>query len=140
MNEWIPVESGKFPKEREQVQVTYLGYNDGKPYCDMFASYHKGTWFWTYSEEEVLVKITAWRQNNDAYLDPDIKYFRVKAYNRHRKEDFCLCFAFKDMVKKEKVYKTLSSLYRQNAHEIFVVNKIEEISLKEAETFSRWYR
>ena len=72
-NKWIPV-SKELPKEREDVQVTYLGYNDNKPYCNGFAYYlHDDTycssgWYWSTDDSKVIVKIVAWRINNDAYL------------------------------------------------------------------------
>lgn len=35
-NNWIPISSGLFPEDMEDVQVTYLGYYNEKPYCDAF--------------------------------------------------------------------------------------------------------
>ena len=41
---WIPVSTGNFPKDEEKVLVTYLGYDDNKPYCDEFAYRYNGEW------------------------------------------------------------------------------------------------
>lgn len=66
MSKWIPVKSGKFPKKGKDVQVTYIGYNDHKPYCDGFAHYINGQWYWSESwcddKEPVKVEITAWKK------------------------------------------------------------------------------
>lgn len=66
--DWIPVNSGLYPEEEENVQITYIGYNDGHPYCDAFAYYCEGEWFWSLNDEEVMVEIVAWRQNCDPYI------------------------------------------------------------------------
>lgn len=72
-NKWIPV-SKELPKEHEDVQVTYLGYNDNKPYCNGFAyylynnEYSDNGWYWSTDDSKVVVEIIAWRINNDAYL------------------------------------------------------------------------
>lgn len=68
-NGWIPVSSGLFPEEKEIVQVTFIGFNDGKPYCDEFAYIENGSWHWVYdSDDEVRVKITAWKYNCKPYM------------------------------------------------------------------------
>lgn len=67
-NEWITVSSGLLPEEREDVQVTYIGYNDGNPYCDEFAYMVDGKWYWTNVDDEVRVKITAWKYNCKPYM------------------------------------------------------------------------
>ena len=36
-NNWIPVSSGLFPKDNEDVQVTFIGYNDHVLHCEAFA-------------------------------------------------------------------------------------------------------
>lgn len=69
MNEWIPISSGLKPEEKEEVQVTYIGYNDGKPYCDEFAHISDGIWYWTNSDDEVMVRITAWKYNCEPYME-----------------------------------------------------------------------
>lgn len=60
-NDWIPVSSGKLPNDMKTIQVTYLGYNDNKPYCDEFAYIKNGSWYWKDDAEKVTVKITAWK-------------------------------------------------------------------------------
>ena len=32
--DWIPVDTGLFPRDNENVQITYLGIYDRTPYCD----------------------------------------------------------------------------------------------------------
>lgn len=65
---WIPVSSGFFPDDGECVQVTFLGYNDGEPYCNQFAIRRNGKWFWVGDTSEVIVKIVAWKRNCEPYL------------------------------------------------------------------------
>lgn len=65
--EWIPVSSGKFPKDEEKVLVTYLGYDDNKPYCDEFAYRYNGEWFWYPDQVSSKVPITAWKPVGKAY-------------------------------------------------------------------------
>ena len=45
-NNWIPVSSGLFPDEQEDVQVTFIGYNDHVPYCVAFAYRKDEEWYW----------------------------------------------------------------------------------------------
>lgn len=73
---WTPVISGNYPKERENVQVTYRGYIDGKYYCDAFAYRENNQWFWTNEEGPVIVQIVAWKRNCEAY-DPEIELKRL---------------------------------------------------------------
>ena len=51
----------------EDVQVTYLGYYNEKPYCDAFAYIENGIWYWSADNEKVRVKITAWKKNCEPY-------------------------------------------------------------------------
>lgn len=44
-NNWIPVSSGLFPDEQEDVQVTFIGYNDHVPYCVAFAYRKDEEWY-----------------------------------------------------------------------------------------------
>lgn len=72
-NKWIPV-SKELPIEREDVQVTYIGYNDGKPYCNAFAYYlYKDKycidgWYWSTDDSKVIVEIVAWRKCSEPYM------------------------------------------------------------------------
>lgn len=66
-NGWVPVSSGEFPEEGAIVQVTYLAYYDNKPMCDCFAYISDGTWYWSVDNEQVRVKITAWKRNCEPY-------------------------------------------------------------------------
>lgn len=68
-NNWIPVSSGVFPEDENlAVQVTYLGYHDKLPYCDAFAYYRNGNWYWLDDyNKSVAVEITAWRFNCEPY-------------------------------------------------------------------------
>ena len=65
--DWIPVSTGNFPKDKEPVQVTYLGYHDNKPYCNEFAYRCNGEWFWCTNDSISIVPITAWRPVGKAY-------------------------------------------------------------------------
>lgn len=68
-NEWIPLTSGKLPEEEVDVQVTYLGYYDGKPYCNEFAYMKEGHWRWSSNDELITyVEITAWKPNCEPYI------------------------------------------------------------------------
>lgn len=68
MSKWIPVSNGKFPKEEERVQVTYLSCYDNKPFCDAVAFRKNGTWVWD-NYDEVTVEIVAWKKIGKPY-DP----------------------------------------------------------------------
>lgn len=94
MSKWIPVSSGKYPKEEERVQVTYLSCHDKRPLCDAFAFRRDGFWIWdTY--DDVNVEIIAWKKACKPY-DPfhdhigeitrmvmDIKFDRPINPDRH---------------------------------------------------------
>lgn len=67
---WTPVLSGNYPKEKENVQVTYRGCIDGEYHCDAFAYRENNQWYWTNEEEPVTVQIVAWKRNCEAY-DPE---------------------------------------------------------------------
>ena len=41
-NSWTPISTGLLPDDMEDVQVTYIGYNDHEPYCDAFAYRNDG--------------------------------------------------------------------------------------------------
>ena len=66
MNDWIPCKE-RLPAEKQYVQVTYLGYYNGLPYCDRFAYMCEETWFWCCNDEEVIVEIVAWKPNCEPY-------------------------------------------------------------------------
>ena len=68
-NDWIPVSSGELPEEYKTVHVTFLGYNDNAPYCDMCAYRIGKNWFWAYNEESICVKITAWKPICEPYKE-----------------------------------------------------------------------
>ena len=71
-NNWIPIEAGFIPEDKENVQVTFLGYNDHKPYCDAFAYIEKGIWYQTLDDSPVRVEITAWRFSCEPYRYKDL--------------------------------------------------------------------
>lgn len=62
-NNWIPVSSGLLPKDRVDVQVTFIGYNDHVPHCEAFAYLDDGVWYWSLDNSTVAVEITAWKHN-----------------------------------------------------------------------------
>ena len=64
---WIPVSSGLFPNEMEDVQITFIGWNDNEPYCNAFAYRKEGKWYWSLDDYEVKVEITAWKYNCEPY-------------------------------------------------------------------------
>ena len=66
-NNWIPVSSGLFPEDEEDVQVTFIGYNDHAPHCEAFAYRNEGDWYWSLNDTEVKVEITAWKKNCEPY-------------------------------------------------------------------------
>lgn len=66
MENWIPVSSGKYPKDGEVVQVTYLSYYDKKPLCNAFAFRRDGVWIWD-TLKTVKVEIVAWKMLCDPY-------------------------------------------------------------------------
>lgn len=66
-NNWIPVSSGLMPDEREDVQVTFIGYNDNAPHCEAFAYINEGIWYWSLDDSTVKVEITAWKHNCEPY-------------------------------------------------------------------------
>lgn len=71
---WIPVESENYPDDMVEVQVTYLGYYDKKPRCNAFAYRKNGLWYWAMDEDEVKVKITAWRRMCEPYEENACKF------------------------------------------------------------------
>lgn len=62
--DWIPVSSGRYPKDKEAVQITYLRHPDNKPQCDAVAFRYNGNWCWNDDGTYVAVKVTAWRPCN----------------------------------------------------------------------------
>lgn len=66
-NSWTPISTGLLPDDMEDVQVTYIGYNDHEPYCDAFAHRNDGDWYWSLTDDEVRVEITAWKYNSEPY-------------------------------------------------------------------------
>lgn len=66
-NNWIPVSSDLFPDDMEDVQVTFIGYNDHALHCEAFAYRSDGTWYWSLDDSEVKVEITAWMKKCEPY-------------------------------------------------------------------------
>lgn len=66
-NSWTPISTGLLPDDMEDVQVTYIGYNDHEPYCGAFAYRNDGDWYWSLTDDEVRVEITAWKYNSEPY-------------------------------------------------------------------------
>lgn len=67
-NNWIPINSEILPEDMEDVQITFIGFNDNKPHCEAFAYMNAGKWYWSFNDEEVRVKITAWKINCEPYI------------------------------------------------------------------------
>ena len=68
MNNWIPIKEKTFPKDKKNVQVTYLGYYDNLPRCDAFAYRMEGEWYWSTDDSKVTVEIIAWMENDKPYI------------------------------------------------------------------------
>ena len=51
----------------EDVQVTFIGYNDHAPHCEAFAYRNEGKWYWSLDDSDVNVEITAWKHNCEPY-------------------------------------------------------------------------
>jgi hypothetical protein len=66
-NNWIPVSSGIFPDDMEDVQVTFIGYNDHAPHCEAFTYRNDEKWYWSLDDCEVKVEITAWKKKCEPY-------------------------------------------------------------------------
>lgn len=68
MNDWIPISTGRYPRDGEVVQITYIGYYDKLPHCDAFAFRINGEWFFNNGEEQdIEVEITAWKKCCEPY-------------------------------------------------------------------------
>lgn len=67
-NNWIPISSGIFPEDEEDVQVTFLGYNSHNPRCEGFAYRNQGDWYWTLTDRELTVEVIAWKKNCKPYM------------------------------------------------------------------------
>ncbi|WP_278951303.1 hypothetical protein [Anaerobutyricum hallii] len=55
----------------ENVQITYLGIYDRTPYCDGIAYRKSGKWYWALDDSDIVVPITAWKQNCKAYKETE---------------------------------------------------------------------
>lgn len=66
-NNWIPNSSGIFPDNMEDVQVTFIGYNDHAPHSEAFAYRNNEEWYWSLNDCEVRVEITAWKKKCEPY-------------------------------------------------------------------------
>ena len=66
---WMPISSGLYPDDMEDVQVTFIGYNDYAPHCDAFAYRNEGKWYWSLDDSYVNVEITAWKHNCEPYIE-----------------------------------------------------------------------
>ena len=66
-NNWMSVSSGLYPDDMEDVQVTFIGYNDHVPHCEAFAYRNEGKWYWSLDDSDVNVEITAWKHNCEPY-------------------------------------------------------------------------
>lgn len=70
-SDWIPVGTGLFPRDNENVQITYLGFYDHTPHCDGIAYRKSGKWHWALDDSNIVVPITAWKQNCKAYKETE---------------------------------------------------------------------
>lgn len=67
--EWIPTNFGYYPQNGERVQITYLGYMDGKPHCDEIAYRIGDEWRWGDDGGKANVQITAWKHIGEPYKE-----------------------------------------------------------------------
>lgn len=66
-DEWIPVEE-RMPDYMQKVLVTYVGWDDGKYYCDGVAFYNfSSRWMWALDSSYVDVKIISWMPLPEPY-------------------------------------------------------------------------
>lgn len=65
--DWIPVSSGQYPKDEDNVQVTFLSASDRTPSCEGVAYRYKGEWFWSDCDKKVYVEIAAWKPIGEPY-------------------------------------------------------------------------
>lgn len=65
-NGWIPIED-HYPNDEEEVQVTYLGFHSNQPHCGSCAYRVDGKWYWEESEEELRVRVIAWKPKDKPY-------------------------------------------------------------------------
>lgn len=67
VGKWIPVEN-EVPDIYENVQVTYLGYEDNRLYSDGVAYIDDcGNWCWEFDDSTVRCEITAWMPLPEPY-------------------------------------------------------------------------
>ena len=76
MNNWIPIKEKIYPKDKKNVQVTYLGYHDNLPRCDAFAYRMDGEWYWSTDDSKVIVKIIAWMENDKPYIPSETNFHK----------------------------------------------------------------
>ena len=76
MNNWIPIKEKTFPKDKKNVQVTYLGYYDNLPRCDAFAYRMEGEWYWSTDDRKVTVEIIAWLENDKPYIPSETNFHK----------------------------------------------------------------
>ena len=69
-NGWVPVSTGVFPEEGETVQISYLGFHDGEPYCLLFAVRREGKWLLHPDEYDAGLTVTAWKPMCKPYVEP----------------------------------------------------------------------
>ena len=77
-NNGIPISSGLFPEDRENVQVTFIGYHDHVPHCEGFAYREAGDWYWTVTDGKVKVEIIAWKKNCEPYKETNMETIKVR--------------------------------------------------------------
>lgn len=77
-NNWIPISSGLFPEDGEDVQVTFIGCNDHVSHCEGFAYRNDEEWYWSLDDSEVKVEITAWKKNCEPYKETNMETIKVR--------------------------------------------------------------
>ena len=65
---WIPCNTGNYPKDYEDVEITFLNFSNGTPETGHLAYREHDRWCWSIDGEALRVEVTAWRPHiNDAY-------------------------------------------------------------------------
>lgn len=98
---WVPIRTGRLPKDKEHVQVTYIGFNDKKPYCNEFAYRKDGKWYWSSDDGNVLVDITAWKYNCKPYIEEETTMNKQDFLNYII--DYAVCTGWEDCHGKDQI-------------------------------------
>lgn len=148
-NDWIPVKTGKYPEELEDVQVTFIGYNDHVPHCEGFAYMNEGKWYWTFDDHETNVKIIAWKYNCAPYEDVEgeiVMDLQTKLYEKAKAEQDKFVYELLQKSSKEVMEAAYEKVLRDDILMIFenedmdseVVETLLKLEYPLAECYEHW--